>query len=326
MDFKRHIILVLAMFCLVLNLVLLDAAVSAAENPSCVTDKCHATMGKEAYVHGPVAVNQCTVCHNPTASHEFKAITDFGKLCNMCHVGSHYFGKIVHPPVEKGHCTGCHDPHQSPYQFMLRGEGGKVCFICHDKEFAVEKYIHSPMEACTECHSPHTPWEIPAVRRLDQACYMCHPEPDREIKTYITWHTELYCSTCHHTKHGYKPQCLECHQRHTDTGSVFLDACLACHPPHKARQVVYPADIPKSACAVCHPSQDEILERSHTKHSALRCTKCHPDKHRTVMRCQQCHSKPPASCTPNMLCGQCHGPAHALWPVSRPDPVHGKVQ
>jgi len=326
MDFKRYIIPVIVAFCLGLNLVWLDAGVSAAEKPSCVTAKCHATMGKEKYVHGPAAVNQCTVCHNPTASHKFKAITDFGKLCNLCHVSSSYFGKVTHPPAQKGYCTGCHNPHQSPYPFMLRGEGGKVCLNCHDKEFAVGKYTHSPeKEACTECHSPHTVWEIPAGRKLDQACHTCHPAEDREMKTYITWHTGLYCSTCHHTKHGYIPQCLECHQRHSDKMPI-MDACLTCHPPHKARQVVYPADIPKEVCAVCHPSQYEILERSQTKHSALRCTKCHPDKHRTITRCQQCHAK--ANCPgirqKNMLCGQCHGTAHALRPVQGPS--HGNMQ
>ena len=184
------------------------------------------------------------------------------------------------------------------------------------------EYSHSAVDkACTKCHSPHTPLEnIPAGRILDQACFICHPKEDREIKTYITWHTELNCSTCHHTKHGYKPQCLECHQRHTDKVSMFLDACLTCHPPHKVRQVVYPADIPKEACTVCHRSQYEILERSNPKHSALLCSKCHPDKHRAIMRCEQCHTKLPASCIPekNMLCGQCHGPSHALRPVPRP--------
>ena len=319
MDFKRYIISILATLCLGLNLAAwLGADVSAAEKPpSCVTAKCHATMGKEAYVHGPVAVNQCAVCHKPTASHEFKAITDTGKLCNVCHESSHFFGKVVHPPAEKGYCTGCHNPHQSPYEFMLRDERSRVCLVCHDKEFAVGKYIHSPEEeTCLDCHSPHAPWEIPAVRKLDQACYMCHLEQDREMNAYRTWHTELYCSTCHHTEHGNIPQCLDCHQRHTDW-MPLMDACLTCHPPHKALQVVNPPDIPKEACAVCHRSQDELLQRSQTKHSALTCVKCHPDNHRTITRCQQCHAKPTCADIPqeNMLCGQCHGPAHALRPV-----------
>jgi predicted CXXCH cytochrome family protein len=346
MDFKKYKISGFATFCLVLNLVLvwLDAGVSAAEKPSCVTDKCHATMGKEEYVHGPVAVNQCAVCHQPAASDKFKAtsgkgcpspgqpITDTGKLCNVCHESSYFYGKVVHPPAEKGYCTGCHNPHQSPYEFMLRQEGANVCLICHDKEFAVGEFSHSPVDkACTECHSPHRPWEkIPVGRKLDQACYMCHAEQDRDMKSYRTWHTELYCFTCHHTKHGYVPQCLECHQRHTDKVDMFLDACVTCHPPHKALQVVSPADTPKEACAVCHRSQYEILKQSPKKHSALQCTKCHPDKHRTTMSCSQCHvepNKPNCTANPpkNMLCGQCHGPAHALRPEPQ-SPAHGNVR
>ncbi|MDH3783475.1 MAG: hypothetical protein OES33_12215, partial [Desulfobulbaceae bacterium] len=41
--------------------ILVPKDVAAAENPSCVTDKCHANMGKEEYVHGPASVGQCTI-------------------------------------------------------------------------------------------------------------------------------------------------------------------------------------------------------------------------------------------------------------------------
>jgi hypothetical protein len=148
---------------------------------------------------------------------------------------------------------------------------------------------------------------------LDQDCYLCHPEADRDIKTYITQHTELYCSACHHTNHGYVPQCLECHQPHSDE-VPSLAACLTCHPPHKAMQVVYPEDITQEACASCHRHAYEILKRSQSKHSALSCTTCHPEKHRTTMRCQQCHVEPHgvAILEKYRVCGQCHGPAHML--------------
>ena len=92
-------------------------SVAAEEKKSCVKSKCHDTMGKEKYVHGPVSVGECTLCHKPTASHKFEAITDVGKLCNDCH-DKGFTGKVIHPPVEEGDCTGCHDPHQSPNQFM----------------------------------------------------------------------------------------------------------------------------------------------------------------------------------------------------------------
>jgi predicted CXXCH cytochrome family protein len=93
--------------------ILVPKDVAAAEKQSCVTSKCHANMGKGKYVHGPVSVRQCSICHQPTAKHEFKPITNVGKLCNECH-DKQFTGKDIHPPVKEGKCTGCHDPHQSP--------------------------------------------------------------------------------------------------------------------------------------------------------------------------------------------------------------------
>jgi predicted CXXCH cytochrome family protein len=45
-----------------------------------------------------------------------------GKLCNQCH-DKEFTGEVTHPPVKERKCTECHDPHQSPNEFMLRGEG-----------------------------------------------------------------------------------------------------------------------------------------------------------------------------------------------------------
>jgi len=102
--------------------ILLPNDVAAAEKQSCVTSKCHANMGKGKYVHGPVSILQCTICHVPTAEHAFKPMENEGKLCNQCH-DKEFTGEVIHPRVKERKCTECHDPHQSPNQFMLRGEG-----------------------------------------------------------------------------------------------------------------------------------------------------------------------------------------------------------
>ena len=336
MDFKRYIILFLATFCLVFNLVWCGAAISSEpgdENGIPVfTDKngipvftdLEPEPGDEDGIPG-VFIDEDGV---PVFT-DLEIVPLDQEVCARCHAPIYYLLKSG-GSKHRTNCQSCHDQVQfhysPPYKSIL-----PRCDSCHQQPHGI--IIKKVAEAegtrlienfpeltqCISCHQqPHTPLEIPTGRRLDQACYICHPEADREINSFKTWHTEFYCSTCHHTKHGYKPQCLECHQRHTNKVSVFMDACLNCHPPHKVRQVVYPADIPKDACAVCHDSQYEILERSNPKHSVLGCTKCHPDNHRTIMRCQQCHTKLPASCNPNMLCGQCHGPSHGLLPVPRP--------
>ena len=311
MDFKRYIIPVLSTFCLIFNLIWCGAAVSESGDENRIpvfTDENGIPVFTDLEIV-PLEREVCARCHT---SIYYLLKSGGGKHrtnCRSCHVQVRFH----YSPPYKGILPRCDSCHQQPHGKIIK----KVA------EAEGKRLIEDSPELtqCITCHQqPHTPLEIPAGRRLDQACYICHPKEDREINSYRTWHTEFYCSTCHHTKHGYKPQCLECHQRHTDKVSIFLDACLTCHPPHKARQVVYPADIPKEACAVCHPSQYEILERSNPKHSALGCTKCHPENHRAIMRCEQCHSKLPDTCISqkNMLCGQCHGPSHALRPVPQP--------
>ncbi|MDO8946425.1 MAG: cytochrome c3 family protein [Desulfocapsaceae bacterium] len=88
---------------------------------SCVTSECHPTMGKDKFVHGPVATSDCSFCHRQDKKdrHTFQPIKNVEALCYECHeklntsVG-------VHKPVTDGKCTKCHDPHQSANQFQLK--------------------------------------------------------------------------------------------------------------------------------------------------------------------------------------------------------------
>jgi hypothetical protein len=181
------------------------------------------------------------------------------------------------------------------------------CEACHDQVHGAD------LAQCSECHAEvHAPLNIPAERALEQGCRTCHPKLDQEIKTYVTQHTELYCSACHHSRHRYVPECMECHQPHTE--GMTQAECLSCHPPHKALQVVYSQDTPQETCAVCHRNAYEMLKQSDTKHTALSCTKCHPVKHRAIMRCSECHGEPhPAPMHKKFtVCGQCHSVAHHL--------------
>jgi len=233
----------------------------------------------------PLKPEECGQCH----PHFYDLIkTKGGKHridCKQCHVRFHIYrpGRVKYEEILPK-CEACHEP--------VHGADLAQCSACH-----------------TEVHAPLS---IPAERALERGCYMCHPELDKEMKTYVTQHTELYCSACHHTRHRYVPECLECHQPHTK--GMTQAECLACHPPHKALQVVYPKDVPQETCAVCHRNVCEVLKRSGTKHSALSCTKCHPEKHRAIMRCRECHGEPhPAAILQKFrVCGQCHGIAHSL--------------
>ncbi len=218
-------------------------------------------------------------------------------------------------------CRACHiqyhvyEPGTTNYRSIL-----PKCSRCHGHPHGDE------LSECSSCHSEaHTPLEIPASLALAQGCYVCHEKYEKEIKTYTTRHTELYCIACHHTKHGHIPQCLECHQPHTaifpartqeeePSMQEMLAECVDCHPPHKALKANIPDQTSNHTCALCHREASETLTSSGTKHSRLRCTRCHPGEHRTIKRCRQCHSEPHprAMLEKAGTCGACHGVAHSI--------------
>ena len=78
----------------------------------CVTAKCHAGMMGFKFVHGPVAVQDCLLCHRKTGEHKFVLAAQGAALCYICH-----------DRMPRGHgeaCTACHDPHGSDREFQLK--------------------------------------------------------------------------------------------------------------------------------------------------------------------------------------------------------------
>ena len=233
----------------------------------------------------PLKPHDCARCHtrvyclikNKGGGHRIN--------CRRCHVEFHMYY-----------------PGKAPYEEVV-----PKCDACHD-------LVHGKdLPQCSGCHTEvHAPMDIPAGRALEQGCSVCHPGVDREMKTYITQHTDIYCISCHHSRHRYVPECLECHQPHTK-GMTQAD-CLTCHKPHKALQVAYPEDTPSKACTGCHLQAYEALKQSNTKHTAVSCTKCHVEKHRTFVMCRDCHGAPHNTAILDKFatCNQCHGAAHSI--------------
>ncbi len=294
--------------------ILVSKDVAAAEQQSCVTAKCHANMGKDKYVHGPASVGQCTICHQPTAKHEFKPINNVAALCNQCHE-KEFTSKVVHPPVKKGQCTGCHDPHQSPYEFMLKGEAEKLCFLCHDKGMTSGEYVHGPVAVggCSVCHNPHES-DYPKLLSAEgnEVCFLCHTDKAEAFQEKKHMHSavEEGCVSCHSPHSGpfeynlpadgKKDLCLKCHD---DIKSIVSEAksphgaldskkkCLSCHDPHATdypnNLVLQPADL----CLSCHDRDykdskgkvrvanlKKILAENKDHHGPIRqkdCSACH---------------------------------------------------
>lgn len=242
---------------------------------SCVTNKCHSDIGKDKFVHGPVAVGACSVCHIETTKHKFKAIENAGKLCYKCHDSKSTMSNI-HPPVKEGLCTDCHSPHQSPFRYQLYNKPPKLCFRCHDEEMAKAEYVHGPVAVggCVVCHNPHesnNPKMLMA--KGNNVCYICHIDKLHMFKEKKFLHkpAKEACIKCHspHTgKYRFNLQldpnmelCLGCHTDKKESIKTVkykhgaLDTkkkCLACHNPHVAD---YPKQLikqPMDLCLGCH--------------------------------------------------------------------------
>ncbi len=226
--------------------------------------------------------------------------------CVKCHP------KIVHENQEAGgkHKTavGCLDCHEGGHPPLVPGEQIiPECSKCHQGE------AHFELKGCLRCHqNPHQPLNIVFSGENNMAaCNTCHPEQVEEIKSNPSAHSEVDCTFCH-TKHGYIPDCLKCHEPHRE-GQQFKD-CVSCHKVHQPLNVAYGDNIPNADCGACHGDLKEELESGSTKHSKLKCVYCHKAKHGVRPACQDCHGVPhPAPMMERFKkCTDCHNDAHDL--------------
>ncbi len=245
---------------------------------SCIAAKCHATMGKDKFVHGPVAVGECTSCHTQISKHSFKPITNVATLCSECHepmTGQ----KVIHSPVKEGKCTKCHDPHQSPNKFQLRAAGGALCFLCHNKAIAGGKFVHGPVAvgSCSSCHNAHRS-EFPKLllAQGNEVCFNCHSDKADAFKSRKFVHAPVQqaCVNCHaphggNFKYNLKADgardlCFTCHKdKEKGIGEAIvhhkgLDTdrkCLGCHEPHASNYVKQLTKQPADLCLSCHDQE-----------------------------------------------------------------------
>ncbi len=83
--------------------------------------KCHKSeLFSGKYIHGPVAVKACTVCHDPHQSKNRKLLLESGRaLCDLCHRIPVTNDPL---PCKGNNCLECHDPHISNNKYFLKGE------------------------------------------------------------------------------------------------------------------------------------------------------------------------------------------------------------
>ncbi len=232
----------------------------------------------------PLENSDCVKCHAKVV-HENQA--DGGKHktevgCLDCHVGGH--------------------PPSTPKEDII-----PQCSMCHSGE------AHFELNNCLGCHqNPHQPLHIVFGDDNVAACNTCHPAQVNEIKDNPSAHGEFDCSLCHHDKHGYIPDCMECHEPHRP-GQTYSD-CITCHRVHQPTNVTYGQDIPNKDCGACHGDLMDTLAAGTTKHATLQCVYCHKDTHGYLPACQDCHGDPHPQLMMKkfMKCTDCHKDPHDL--------------
>ncbi|BCS53273.1 cytochrome c3 family protein [Geobacter sp. SVR] len=83
---------------------------------------CHTGFVKGLYVHGPVAVGDCSACHLPHSSNYPSLLrADKNAICLTCHrekrTASAMHDKLA---AQRIGCTDCHDPHFGNAPFFLK--------------------------------------------------------------------------------------------------------------------------------------------------------------------------------------------------------------
>jgi predicted CXXCH cytochrome family protein len=88
--------------------------------------RCHEPRPAAKFIHGPVAIGSCTVCHDPHGQTNPALLVASGEaLCFRCHTEEDALKHLMIPVAggaflrEKG-CLSCHDPHQAERKFLLR--------------------------------------------------------------------------------------------------------------------------------------------------------------------------------------------------------------
>jgi hypothetical protein len=181
------------------------------------------------------------------------------------------------------------------------------CSMCHEGE------PHFEVDNCLGCHqNPHQPLHIAFGDDNVAVCNTCHPAQVSEVKDNPSAHGGFDCAVCHHDKHGYIPDCMECHEPHRK-GQVFAD-CVSCHKVQQPLNVAYGEAVPNQDCGACHGDLATLLASGSTKHAALQCVFCHKDKHGYLPACQDCHGVPhPKSMMSKFpKCLDCHNDPHDL--------------
>ncbi len=198
-------------------------------------------------------------------------------------------------------CMECHEGHRP-----MRAENIPTCNQCHAGE------PHFEIGNCSSCHDPHMPLEITLQGELKDVCVSCHSAVGSSLTSFPSMHAEVSCNYCHAERHGFIPDCGQCHAPHS--ADMTQNDCLICHDAHTPTVLSYRGTAPSNLCGSCHGEVNRQLAANASQHRDVSCVECHPQRHGLVPLCSDCHGMPHAKGMHERFprCGDCHGIAHDL--------------
>jgi predicted CXXCH cytochrome family protein len=263
----------------------------------CLSAGCHAQLNRTPWVHSPVAVGACAVCHEATgaAAHDFRPARPKESLCSFCHPPP-TAAAFVHEAFRDADCLGCHDPHGGATHHMLvTDDAGELCGSCHAPHDAA---------AATEAAAPGT--VAPGAAALEVSFPFAHP-PFAERKC-------LDCHRAHQSEHEHllllpeRELCLGCHPRVSENlvhagylHEPITTECRSCHVAHGAADRRLLRAAPRELCLSCHEEvarEASAAEGLHV-HGAL-------DKEGSCLACHTPHAGSSASLVSDPLGGACY--------------------
>ena len=216
--------------------------------PDCLRAGCHGGLNETPWVHGPVAIGSCDVCHRqlPQGEHKYELIRTKESICTYCHRMAE--GKFIHRVVTDTGCTKCHNPH-----------GGAKRNLLVTQDVA---------KLCGECHDPTKPMPLAADGKPRKAS---ERKDRQELPTFAKQHEPVS-----------KGNCLACHENHNSDYEALLQddqqkLCLACHQK-VGKTLVGAGRVHKPVtekCTMCHVAHGGSVERLLTLEPKALCLSCH---------------------------------------------------
>ncbi len=210
-----------------------------AMNSVCL--ECHNSMVSERYVHGPIAVGTCAICHSFSSEpNKYELNQNSFDLCLLCHVKKAEALRtknFTHGPLGAALCDICHEPHSSPNYSHLRQPSGEICLVCHkniEAIFATNAFLHRPFEErkCSQCHDPHySDFDFLLKKDGNQLCLSCHAgDMEQHGHPVGVVPTEKLPFEARFGEEG-EFVCITCHNPHAGGGEKMLpqQGCRPCH-------------------------------------------------------------------------------------------------